>query len=159
MTNDSPRTSQAAGSICNSAFGNRNWIEVSAGLIFRDGLLLITRRRAQDHLGGLWEFPGGKRHADESAEECLRRELQEELAIEVEVRELIETIEHDYPERAVRLKFFRCLWLRNEPRALGCDEFAWVTREQLVNYTFPAADARLLEKLQSATTFWIAAQP
>jgi mutator protein MutT len=131
-----------------------NPIEVSAGLVFRRGLLLITQRRPQDHLGGLWEFPGGKRHPNESDEECLRRELLEELAIEVEVHELIETVEHEYPEKSVRLKFFRCVWQRQEPRALGCHDFAWVTREQLVNYTFPAADAQLLQKLQNAAELW-----
>ena len=90
----------------------RNSIDVSAGLVFRDGLLLITQRRPQDHLGGLWEFPGGKRHPNESDEDCLHRELMEELGIEVEIKELIETIVHEYPEKAVRLKFFRCAWQR-----------------------------------------------
>lgn len=131
-----------------------DWIEVSAGLVFRHGLLLITQRRPEDHLGGLWEFPGGKRNADETDEACLRRELLEELDIEVEVKELLETIEHQYPEKAVRLKFFRCLWQHNEPRALGCHDFAWVGREQLANYTFPAADAQLLQKLQTIPELW-----
>ena len=72
-------------------------IEVAAGLVFRDGLLLISQRRPQDHLGGLWEFPGGKREPGESPEDCLRRELMEELGIEVEIKELVETIAHDYP--------------------------------------------------------------
>ena len=131
-----------------------NWIEVSAGLVFRHGLLLITQRRPQDHLGGLWEFPGGKRHPDETDEACLQRELLEELGIEVELKELLETIEHQYPEKAVRLKFFRCLWQRHEPRTLGCHDFAWVGREQLANYTFPDADAQLLQKLQTTLDLW-----
>ncbi|HEX4645699.1 MAG TPA: (deoxy)nucleoside triphosphate pyrophosphohydrolase [Verrucomicrobiae bacterium] len=134
----------------------RNYIEVSAGLVFRNGLLLITQRRPQDHLGGMWEFPGGKRQEGESDEECLRRELLEELAIEVEVGELIETVEHKYPEKAasVRLKFFRCKWKRHEPRTIGCADLAWVSREQLANYSFPAADAQLLQKLQSTPELW-----
>src|SRR5882757_7146425 len=85
-----------------------NLIDVSAGVVFRGGLLLITQRRPEDHLGGLWEFPGGKRHAQESDQECLKRELLEELGIEVDVGDLIETIIHEYPEKTVRLKFFRC---------------------------------------------------
>src|ERR1700760_2394187 len=113
------------------------FIEVSAGLVFRHHLLLITRRRPDAHLGGLWEFPGGKQDPGESAEDCLKRELMEELGIEVEIMELIETIEHEYPEKAVRLNFFRCVWLRNEPRPLGCENFAWVGRAQLTNYGFP----------------------
>lgn len=132
----------------------RKLIEVSAGLVFRHGLLLITRRRPDAHLGGLWEFPGGKVDEGESAEDCLKRELMEELGIEVEIKELIETIEHDYPEKSVQLKFFRCLWLRNEPRPIGCEDFAWIGKPQLANYTFPPADAQLLQKLQATPELW-----
>jgi 8-oxo-dGTP diphosphatase len=129
-------------------------IEVSAGLVFRDGLLLIAERRPQDHLGGLWEFPGGKREPGESPEDCLRRELMEELGIEVEIKELVETIAHDYPGKKVLLKFFRCLWRLHEPRAVGCHNFAWVGRDQLANYAFPAADERLLQKLLTTPDLW-----
>jgi 8-oxo-dGTP diphosphatase len=129
-------------------------IDVSAGLIFRDGKLLITQRHAGAHLGGLWEFPGGKREADETFESCLIRELREELGIEVTVGELIETVEHEYPEKRVRLKFFRCSWRANEPQALGCPAFAWITREQLGAYEFPAADAHLLQTLRTTDEWW-----
>ena len=122
-------------------------IEVAAGLVFRAGKLLITQRYADAHLGGLWEFPGGKRHADETFEDCLQRELMEELAIEVAVGELIESIEHTYPEKKVLLKFFRCEWVRGEPQPLGCPDFRWITREELGKYEFPPADARLLKRL------------
>jgi mutator protein MutT len=131
-----------------------NTIDVSAGLVFRNGKLLITQRHADAHLGGLWEFPGGKLECNETFESCLARELREELGIEVAVRELIETIEHDYPEKRVRLKFFRCEWLAHEPQALGCPAFAWVTREGLDHYRFPAADAQLLERLRHADELW-----
>jgi mutator protein MutT len=129
-------------------------IAVSAGLVFRDGLLLITQRRPGDHLGGLWEFPGGKRHTGESDEDCLRRELMEELSIEVEVGELLATIEHQYPEKAVCLKFFVCRWRRNEPATIGCHAVAWINREQLSSYEFPAADAQLLQKLADQPNLW-----
>ncbi len=133
----------------NSKFKTKNFIEVAAGLVFRNGLLLIAQRRPNDHLGGLWEFPGGKREASETFEECLRRELREELGIEVIVGELIESLTHDYPEKSVRLKFFRCKLLKNEPRPIFCHNLAWIKQEQLSQYEFPAADARLLEKLRS----------
>jgi mutator protein MutT len=129
-------------------------VDVSAGLVFRNGLLLITQRRPQDHLGGLWEFPGGKRHPAETDENCLKRELMEELGIEVEVKELLETITHQYPEKSLRLKFFRCLWQRHEPQPLGCHDFAWVDRNRLASYNFPAADAQLLVKLRDAPQLW-----
>ena len=129
-------------------------IDVSAGFVFRNGRLLISQRRAQDHLGGLWEFPGGKRHEGESDEECLRRELREELDIEVEVGALLETITHEYPGKVVCLKFFRCVWRRNEPRAIGCQNFAWVEREELSKYKFPEADQRLLGRLMLEEGLW-----
>ena len=117
-------------------------------------MLLITQRRPQDHFGGLWEFPGGKRHPDESDEDCLKRELMEELSIEVQIKGLIETVNHEYPEKAVCLKFFHCDWRAHEPRAIGCENFAWVSRKQLANYAFPAADARLLEMLSQNADLW-----
>src|SRR2546423_2979763 len=83
-------------------------IEVAAGLVFRAGSLLITQRRPQDHLGGLWEFPGGKREPAETFEECLRRELREELGIEVQVQGLLASVQHAYPEKTVLLQFYRC---------------------------------------------------
>ncbi|HEY0456237.1 MAG TPA: 8-oxo-dGTP diphosphatase MutT [Verrucomicrobiae bacterium] len=129
-------------------------IEVSAGLVFRGGKLLITQRFADAHLGGLWEFPGGKRKAGESFEDCLRRELLEELNIQVEVNELIDTIAHVYPEKSVLLQFFRCRWLANEPQKIGCPDFRWVTRTELGDYIFPAADARLLDKLKEPSFSW-----
>ena len=122
-------------------------IEVAAGLVFRSGKLLITQRYPDAHLGGLWEFPGGKRDPNETFEACLQRELKEELGIEVAVGELIDSIEHTYPEKQVLLKSFRCEWLGGEPQALGCSAFRWITREELDNYPFPPADARLLKQL------------
>ena len=131
-----------------------NAIAVSAGLVFRHGLLLITQRRPEGHLGGLWEFPGGKRHPGETDEECLKRELMEELGIEIEVKALFDTVTHAYPEQTVILKFFHCHWQKNEPGAIDCNDFAWVGRDQLTNYTFPPADAQLLEKLKQTPALW-----
>ena len=130
-------------------------IDVAAGLVFRDGKLLITRRHPEAHLGGLWEFPGGKREPNESFEDCLARELREELGIEVTVGPLIESLTHAYPEKTVHLRFYRCGWLRHEPRALDCMAFAWISPGDLGNYAFPAADARLIEKLSSTPGIWL----
>jgi mutator protein MutT len=131
-------------------------IEVSAGLVFRAGQLLITQRHAGAHLGGLWEFPGGKREPGETFAQCLIRELREELGIEVEVGERIEAITHQYPEKTVHLEFFRCAWRANEPQPLGCPAFAWIARGELGRYEFPAADARLLERLHRDDALWSA---
>ncbi len=138
----------------NSKLETPNTIEVSAGLVFRGGKLLITQRRAGSHLGGLWEFPGGKREANETFEECLVRELREELGIEVEVGEVLESLTHAYPEKTVVLKFFRCRWKANEPQAIDCGDLRWVTAAELRDYEFPAADARLLHRLQDSPQLW-----
>lgn len=129
-------------------------IEVAAGLVFRAGKLLITKRYDDAHLGGLWEFPGGKREPAETYEECLARELREELAIEVRVGPLVESLDHTYPEKTVHLKFFTCAWAAGEPQALGCAAFEWVGDHELAHYEFPAADARLLERLRKDTALW-----
>jgi mutator protein MutT len=129
-------------------------IDVAAALVFREGKLLITQRYAGAHLGGLWEFPGGKREPNEGFEACLQRELREELGISVTVGELLESLTHAYPEKTVHLKFYRCRWQEHEPQALGCAAFKWVTAGELQDYTFPAADARLLGQLKADTDLW-----
>ena len=129
-------------------------VEVAAGLVFREGKLLLTQRYANAHLGGLWEFPGGKREPEETFEQCLHRELKEELGIEVQIHEVVESLDHEYPEKTVLLKFFRCTWRRHEPQSLGCPAFQWVSVAELDRYEFPAADARLLKMLKASPRLW-----
>ncbi len=133
----------------NSKLKNQNCIEVSAALIFQGGKLLITQRHAQAHLGGLWEFPGGKREAGETFEQCLIREIREELGVEILVGKLFEEITHAYPEKSVYLKFFICELLAGEPQPLDCAAVKWIVPMELAHFEFPAADAQLLEKLKS----------
>ena len=129
-------------------------IDVAAGLVFRDGRLLLTQRAAGAHLAGLWEFPGGKREPGETFEDCLARELMEELGIETTIGPLVESITHVYPEKTVRLNFYRCQWLRHEPRTLGCADIRWVSRSDLAQFQFPPADERLLERLDKDIALW-----
>jgi len=122
-------------------------VTVVAGVIERDGKILITRRRAGTHLAGLWEFPGGKPEPGEALDDALRREIVEELGAEVDVGSPLQTVDWQYPDKAVRLIFFRC-GLRGEPRPLEGQEMAWVAPADLARYEFPAADAVLLERLR-----------
>jgi mutator protein MutT len=124
-------------------------VEVAAGLIVRDGQILITRRRRDAHLGGLWEFPGGKRHPSESFETCLAREVNEELGLSVAVHEQVAAAEHVDADRRVRLRFYRCTIVAGEPQTLGCDAFRWVTPDEITGYRFPPADAQLVREIAS----------
>ena len=133
---------------------NPEIIDVAAGLVCRQRQLLIAQRNAQTHLGGLWEFPGGKREPGETFEHCLVRELREELGIEIAVGTLVESLVHAYSEKTVRLNFYRCQWLKGEPQLLGCAAFKWVGPDQLAEFPFPPADARLLGKLQTDASLW-----
>jgi 8-oxo-dGTP diphosphatase len=132
----------------------QNCIEVSAALIFHGGKLLITQRHAKSHLGGLWEFPGGKREAGETFEQCLVREIREELGVEISVGKLFAEITHDYPEKSVHLKFFICRLISGEPQPIDCAAVKWIQKNELSDFEFPAADAQLLEKLKSPRNAW-----
>ncbi len=124
-------------------------VQVAAGLITRDRRYLISRRKAGVHLGGLWEFPGGKREPDETLEACLRRELREELGIEITPPVLFRVVRHDYPDKTVELHFFRCAIAAGEERALGCEEIRWAEAGELADFDFPPADGALIEALQN----------
>jgi len=121
-------------------------VTVVAAVVERQGRILLTRRQAGTHLGGLWEFPGGKAERGETLEAALRREMKEELDTDVAVGERMETTEWEYPDKRVNIVFFRCT-LRGEPRPLEGQEMAWVSREDLPNHELPPADAALVERL------------
>ena len=121
-------------------------ILVAAAVIERDGRYLITRRQPGVHLAGHWEFPGGKCEPDETLHACLRRELREELNVDVTVGDVLLTTTHDYPERRVELHFVRC-GLEGEPAPQLGQEMRWTPREELNALEFPAADAEMIRIL------------
>jgi mutator protein MutT len=122
-------------------------IHVTAGVIRKDGRILIARRPPGTHLEGLWEFPGGKQEPGETLRECLIREIREELDILVEPLSLIMTSAHQYADRSVVLHFFDCLILSGEPRPDLGQELRWVGPEELGLLSFPPPDGALVEKL------------
>jgi 8-oxo-dGTP diphosphatase len=121
-------------------------VVVTAAVIERDGAFLVTRRPAGAHLEGDWEFPGGKCDGSETLENCLRREIREELAADAIIGERIFSTAHEYPERVVVLHFFACE-LRGEARAVLGQEMQWAKRERLRALRFPPADDELIERL------------
>jgi A/G-specific adenine glycosylase len=121
--------------------------DIAVGVVWRDGEILIAKRRPDGLLGGLWEFPGGKRKPGESLEAAVVREVGEELGIEVEPRAKFATVAHAYSHFAITLHAFDCRYRSGTPRPLGCQEFAWVRPDELGRYAFPAANRRVLEQL------------
>jgi 8-oxo-dGTP diphosphatase len=126
-------------------------VQVAAAIIVRGDRYLITRRKTGTHLAGFWEFPGGKREAGESLADCLRREVREELGIEVTEPVPFHTVRHDYPEKSVELHFFRCSIKAGGTEPLGCDDLKWVTAKELTLFEFAPADRGLIEILQAET--------
>jgi A/G-specific adenine glycosylase len=122
---------------------------VTAGVIWNsNGRFLITRRPLDGLLGGLWEFPGGKRRPGEDLPACLSREIDEELAIEIEIGELLCTVEHAFTHFQMTLYAFHCRWLRGAPQCLGCTDLRWVTLSELDGFAFPVADQRIISYLR-----------
>jgi 8-oxo-dGTP diphosphatase len=118
-------------------------IVVVAAVIEQDARFLVTLRPEGTHLGGRWEFPGGKVHLSETHAEALRRELYEELDIVADVGELVHRVRHTYPEKTVELHFYRCSF-EGEPKPMMGQEMRWVPRAELSTLPFPEADSALI---------------
>ena len=108
------------------------------------GQILIDRRRPEGLLGGLWEFPGGKVEPGETMQECIAREIAEELAITITVGDHLITIDHAYSHFRVTLNVYWCTHVSGEPQPLECDEIQWVAPEQLNTYPFPKANEKII---------------
>ncbi len=118
--------------------------EIAVGVIERAGRVLIGRRKPGGLLGGLWEFPGGRVESGETAEEALRRELREELGVEVAGIAPLTDVTHAYSHLRVTLHVFRCRLRRGTPRANVHDALEWVLRDELTQYAFPKANLKFL---------------
>ena len=121
-------------------------IVVAAAIVERDGRFLLTRRPKGVHLEGLWEFPGGKCESNETLDDCLRRELVEELSVDATVGNEVFTVTHEYPDRRVELHFLQCA-ITGDPKPLLGQEMRWVPRDELSTLEFPPADRELIRML------------
>jgi A/G-specific adenine glycosylase len=121
---------------------------IVAGVIFRsDGRVLIDRRPDEAMLGGLWEFPGGKVQPRESLAEALRREVREEVGLEVDVECRLCVVNHAYSHFRITLHAFRCRRISGRARAIECSAVRWVSPDQLGQYAFPRANGKIIEQL------------
>jgi 8-oxo-dGTP diphosphatase len=113
---------------------------VTAALTTEQGKLLITQRKKNSSHGLLWEFPGGKVEEGEDPRGALRRELKEELDVEVEVGKLFDAVFYFYPEYPILLLVYRCRVEKGSLKPIGCHDLRWVTLTELETLVMPPAD-------------------
>ena len=115
----------------------------------QSGQILIDRRKIGGAMGGMWEFPGGKIEPGETIAECIVREIQEELAIEIIVGEHLITIEHTYLAFQITLIAHHCQHISGIPQPIESDEICWVDVCDLDSYNFPAANVAIINAIRS----------
>ncbi len=113
---------------------------VTAALTIEQGKLLVTQRKKDSSHGLLWEFPGGKVEEGEDPRGALRRELKEELDVEVEVEGLFDAVFYFYPEYPILLLVYRCRVEKGSLKPIGCHDLRWVTLRELETLVMPPAD-------------------
>ena len=122
--------------------------EVGIGLVFNNkGELLIDQRLESSSMGGMWEFPGGKKTSIESIEETIEREIKEELGIVVTVGAKLLSFDHTYSHKKINFTVHLCEWKSGEPKPLASQKLLWVSPEKLLDFPFPAANSKIISEL------------
>lgn len=124
-------------------------VHVAVGVIIKDDLFFMTKRLAHVHLGGKWEFPGGKVENSETVAMALHRELKEEIAIDILACQPLIEIKHDYGDKKVFLEVFLVDNFQGEPKAQEGQQEGWFTLAQLQQLELPEANKAILEKLET----------
>lgn len=122
---------------------------VTAGLIRNNGKILITQRRSGDLFAGLWEFPGGKLQPGETLEQCLTREIAEELDFPIRVEQKLMQVVHQYETLRITLHVFWCTPLHDQPTCHAVAAWRWVGIDEFDRYQFTEADQQVVAKLKA----------
>ncbi len=120
---------------------------VTAGLIVKNGRILLAQRHENKHQGLKWEFPGGKLEDGESPEECLSRELEEELGVKTKVSDIYTAVFYNYPDFDILLLVYFSEIISGTPEPFGCRQVRWITPEQMPELEMPPADAPIKQKI------------
>jgi mutator protein MutT len=122
-------------------------VDAAIAIVTRGSHVLICQRKPDDTFGGLWEFPGGKQEDGETLEQCLARELREELNIAARPTVRLPPVEHDYPHVQIRLHPFICTHVSGEPELIECQQAKWIDPAALRDYEFPPANGPLIDRV------------
>jgi len=121
---------------------------VAIGIVRKDGRVLITRRKEEGLLGGLWEFPGGKIRNTESAEEACVREIREEVNLVVSVDKALAQVFHAYTHFQVDIEVFICRYVSGEISLNGPTDYRWILPEEIEKFPFPASNHKFIPVLK-----------
>jgi A/G-specific adenine glycosylase len=123
-------------------------VEIAVGVVFKNGRVLITRRPTEGLLGGLWEFPGGKLHEGERPEEACRREIKEEVHLDVSIEAPLAQVRHAYSHLRIRMHVFRCRFRAGRVRLNGPVDYRWIQIADIDQFAFPKANHKFIPRLR-----------
>lgn len=122
-------------------------IEVVAGIIYRNNKFLVAQRNLKKSQGGLWEFPGGKVEKGETYEEALKREIKEEFNADIKVEEYVGENIHHYPEKDIKLIFYKAKLVSENIELIEHEDFKWITKKDKNKFKFAEADEKVFEMI------------
>lgn len=122
---------------------------ISVGIIFKNDKLLITRRKDEGLLGGLWEFPGGKVASGENGQQACIREIKEETNLDVEIEKFFITIKHAYTHFRIVMDVYICRYKSRRVKLRSAQDFRWIKIAEIEEFPFPGANHKFIPKLQA----------
>ena len=123
---------------------------IAVGVIWKGDKILVSKRKSNGLLGGLWEFPGGKVEVGETSSQCVVREVKEELDVRVKVGRSLGKIQHAYTHFSIDMEVFMCQYVSGQPKAIECADFRWITWDELKNLAFPKSNHKVFPLIRGA---------